>query len=287
MLRKLIVYTVLFVVMIVGVDILLCFVHPNISRLKKDNPVNTAFMEYRQKQWAQQGRKKQIIQNWVSLDRISPYLIKAVIIAEDDKFFSHDGFDFDAMQKAFEKDIKKGKFSSGGSTISQQLAKNLFLSPSKNPIRKIKEAILTLRLEHTLSKKRIMELYLNVAEWGDGIFGIQVAALHYFNTSASELGPKESARLASVLPNPVRFNANGDSQYIENRSAQIYRIMVQRGIVIPEYDELMNTSQTEAGDGNEDTPPAADAMPSDQPTAPSDTEIKNDTTNNSADEKIE
>ena len=287
MLRKLIIYTVLVIFMIVGVDTLIYFVYPNISRLKKENPVKTAFMEYRHKQWVKKGRKKEIIQNWAPLERISPYLIKAVIIAEDDKFFSHDGFDFDAMQKALEKNIKKGKFSSGGSTISQQLAKNLFLSPSKNPIRKIKEAILTWRLEHTLSKKRIMELYLNVAEWGDGIFGIQVAALHYFNKSAYELGPKESARLASVLPNPVRFNANGDSEYIANRSERIYRIMVQRGIVIPEYDDLMNTSQIGADDGPGDTPPAADATSSDQPAASSDTEIEKDPPNNSIDEKIE
>jgi monofunctional biosynthetic peptidoglycan transglycosylase len=286
MLRKLLIYAALTILMIVGVDILICFVHPNISRLKKENPSETAFMEYRQKQWAMKGRKKGIIQNWVPLGRISPYLIKAVIIAEDDKFFSHEGFDFDAMQKALEKNIKKGTFSSGGSTISQQLAKNLFLSPSKNPIRKIKEAILTLRLERSLSKKRIMELYLNVAEWGDGIFGIQVAALHYFNTSAYELGPKESARLASVLPNPVRFSANGDSAYIADRSARIYRIMVERGIVIPEYEELMNTSEIETDNGRRDGPPAADDTSPDQPTAASDTEIEKDPPDNSVDEKI-
>jgi monofunctional biosynthetic peptidoglycan transglycosylase len=253
-------------------------VYPNIAALQKEHPSKTAFMEYRHQQWAKKNRKKEIIQNWVPLERISPYLVKAVIIAEDDKFFSHDGFDFDAMQRALEKDIKKGKLSSGGSTISQQLAKNLFLSPSKNPVRKIKEAILTLRLERTLSKKRIMELYLNVAEWGDGIFGIQVAALHYFNKSAYELGPEESARLASVLPNPMQFIANGDSEYVANRSARIYRIMVQRGIVIPEYEEVMSTRETEADDRLRDPAPAADATSSDQPEASSDTETQKDPT---------
>ena len=112
------------------------------------------------------GKKYTIRQRWVPLSRISPYLIKAVLIAEDDKFWSHEGFDYEAMQKAIEKDIKAKKFKLGGSTISQQLAKNLYLSPSKNPVRKIKEAIITWRMEKVLSKKRILELYLNVAEWG-------------------------------------------------------------------------------------------------------------------------
>jgi monofunctional biosynthetic peptidoglycan transglycosylase len=267
MLRKLLFYTAIAAFLIVGVDTLIYFVYPNISALRTERPSKTAFMEYRHQQWAKKKRRKEIIQNWVPLERISPYLVKAVIISEDDKFFSHDGFDFDAMQKALEKDIKKGAFSLGGSTISQQLAKNLFLSPSKNPIRKIKEAILTWRLEHTLSKKRIMELYLNVAEWGDGIFGAQVAALHYFNKSAYELGPEESARLASVLPNPMRFSASGDSEYVADRSERIYRIMVQRGIVIPEYEDVMNTPKTAVDNELNDTPPATDTTSPDQPRA--------------------
>lgn len=134
-------------------DITIGSLIPSISLLKKENPHKTAFMKYREEQWAKKKRKKEIIQKWVPLNRISPYLIKAVIISEDDKFFSHEGFDFSAIQKALEKDIEKGKIVLGGSTISQQLVKNLFLSPSKDPVRKIKEAVLTWRLEHTLSKK--------------------------------------------------------------------------------------------------------------------------------------
>ena len=117
--------------------------------------------------------KKKVNQQWISLNRISPYAVKAVIIAEDDKFWAHEGFDFEAIQKAVEKDIKKKQFKAGGSTISQQLAKNLYLTPSKNPIRKIKEAILTWRLERNLSKRRIIELYLNVAEWGTASSGLK------------------------------------------------------------------------------------------------------------------
>jgi monofunctional biosynthetic peptidoglycan transglycosylase len=216
------------------------FVYPDISKLRKMHPKKTAFMQYREEEWQSQGKKKKIAQQWVPLSQISPFVIKAVIIAEDDKFWTHEGFDYDAIQKAIEKDIKKKKFALGGSTISQQLAKNLYLTPSKNPVRKIKEAILTWRIERNLSKKRIIELYLNVAEWGDGLFGIGIAARSYFGKPASELAAKEAARLAAVLPNPRRFNPSGDSKFVENRSEKIYEIMVRRGIVIPEYEEIMS-----------------------------------------------
>jgi len=202
-------------------------------------------MEYREEEWKQQGKKYRIQQKWAPLSRISPYLIKAVLIGEDDRFWSHEGFDYAALQKALEKDIKAKKFKLGGSTISQQLAKNLYLSPSKNPIRKIREAVITWRMERVLSKKRILELYLNVAEWGDaGIFGIEMAARHYYGKSAAELSPEEAARLAAVLPNPRKFNPLGDSRYVTNRSNLIYSIMVKRGIVVPEYDEVIEGEQS-------------------------------------------
>jgi monofunctional biosynthetic peptidoglycan transglycosylase len=172
-------------------------------------------------------------------------LTKAVIIAEDDKFWLHEGFDFEAMQKALGKDIKKKKFQAGGSTISQQLAKNLYLSPAKDPIRKIKEAILTWRLERQLTKRKIIELYLNVAEWGDGIFGIEAAAQNHYGKHASELNAHEAAKLASILPNPRRYKPEGTSRYVENQSDRIYKIMVRRGIVIPEYEEVINDIKDE------------------------------------------
>ncbi|MBI4843831.1 MAG: monofunctional biosynthetic peptidoglycan transglycosylase [Nitrospirae bacterium] len=198
------------------------FVYPNISVLKKENPKKTAFMKYREEEWARDGKKYRITQKWVPLSSISPYLIKAVLIGEDDKFWSHEGFDYEAIQKAVEKDVKAKKFKLGASTISQQLAKNLFLSPSKSPVRKIREAIITWRMEKTLSKKRILELYLNVAEWGDkGIFGIEAAARHYYNKPASALGHEEASRLAAVLPNPRKFNPLSDSRYVANRSRLI------------------------------------------------------------------
>ena len=213
------------------------FIFPDVSKLKKENPKKTSFMEYREEEWQKKGKRIEIKQTWIPFSRISPYLVKAVLIAEDDKFWKHEGFDFEAIEKAVEKDIKQKKFKFGGSTISQQLAKNLYLSPSKNPARKIKEAILTWRIEKTLSKKRILELYLNVAEWGEGIFGIGAASFHYYGKPASELSPEEAARLASVLPNPRKYSPTGTSRYVANRSKIIYNIMVKRGIVEPEYED--------------------------------------------------
>ena len=215
------------------------FVFPDVSKMKKENPKKTSFMEYREKEWKSKGKKLKIWKKWVPLSNISPYLIKAVIIAEDDKFWSHQGFDLDAMQKALEKNIEKGAFKVGGSTISQQLAKNLYLTPAKNPIRKLKEAVLTWRIERTLSKRRILELYLNVAEWGEGVFGVEAASLHYYNKTAAALSPEEAARLAVVLPNPRKLRVDGESRYVEKRAKIIYEIMVKRGIVVPEYEDVM------------------------------------------------
>ncbi len=212
-------------------------VMPDVAGLKKKNPGKTAFMKYREKEWAQKGRKRRIVQVWVPLSRISPYLQKAVLIAEDDKFWKHEGFDFESIQKAIEKDLEAGKFKLGASTISQQLAKNLYLSPAKNPVRKIAEAVITWRMEKVLSKRRILELYLNVVEWGEGIYGAEAASRHYFGKPASELTAQEAARLAAVLPNPRRYNPAGEQRYVVNRSRIIYNIMLRRRIVAPEYEE--------------------------------------------------
>jgi len=162
-----------------------------------------------------------------------------VIISEDDKFWSHHGFDLDAIQKALEKNVEKGKFKFGGSTISQQLTKNLYLTPDKNPIRKFKEAVITWRIERTLSKRRILELYLNVVEWGEGIFGAETASLHYFGKPAALLTAQEAAKLVVILPNPRKYRLDGSSQYVEKRAQIIYNIMVRRGIAVPEYDEVL------------------------------------------------
>jgi monofunctional biosynthetic peptidoglycan transglycosylase len=226
--------------LIVGIGFYMAY--PDVSRLKKENPKKTSFMEYREEEWKKRGKKVRIQKKWVSLGQISPYVMKAVIIAEDDKFWSHKGFDLDAIQKALEKDLEKGTFKFGGSTISQQLVKNLYLTPSKNPLRKAKEAIITLRLERSLNKRRILEIYLNVVEWGEGIFGIEAAAQHYYSKPAIALSPQEAARLAAVLPNPRRYRPNGSSKYVEKRATIIYDIMLRRGVVVPEYEDVMKES---------------------------------------------
>ena len=237
-----------------AVDLSTAFYYDDVAALRRKNPGKTAFMAHREAQWEAKGLKNRKIQHmYVPLSKISPYAVKAVLIAEDDKFYSHEGFDFEAMQKALEKDLKLGRFKYGGSTISQQLAKNLFLSPSKNPLRKIKEAILTWRIENNLSKRRILELYLNVAEWGDGIFGIEAASRHYFGKSAAELTPMEAARLAVVLPNPLKLNPTGTSKYVEKRAEIVYGIMVRRGIVIEEFEDIMKAPP--------DGPPAETGAP--------------------------
>jgi monofunctional glycosyltransferase len=233
------------------------FFYPDVAGLKKESPKKTAFMEYREREWAEEGKPLRIRKQWVPLGKISPYLAKAVIIAEDDKFWSHRGFDVEAIQKAFEKDIEQGKFKFGGSTITQQLAKNLYLSPSKSPLRKLKEAVITWRLERTLSKRRILELYLNVAEWGEGIFGVEAAAQHYFGKNAGALGPGEAARLAAVLPNPRRYRADSGSGYVEKRARIIYAIMVKRGVVVKEYEEAIAPEKVEE--------PRDQGLPSDVP----------------------
>jgi monofunctional biosynthetic peptidoglycan transglycosylase len=237
--KNLIITIMIFIAAYFIVDIGRYLVYPDVAYLKKNRPGKTAFMEYREETWHKKRINKSINTAWVPLSEISPYVVKAVILAEDDNFWSHDGFDFNAMQKALQKDIKKKKFQAGGSTISQQLAKNLYLTPAKLPTRKIKEAILTWRIERQLSKRRIIELYLNVAEWGDGIFGIELAAQTNFGKHAANLNAREAATLAVILPSPRHYTINGASGYVEEQAERIYQIMVRRGIVIQEYDDII------------------------------------------------
>ncbi|MFZ3052762.1 MAG: monofunctional biosynthetic peptidoglycan transglycosylase [Sulfuricurvum sp.] len=227
-----------------AIDIGRYAVYPNIAALKNERPIPTAFMEYRESQWADENRDMRLTQKWVSMDKISPNIIKAVLIGEDDGFWKHDGFDVKGMENAIERSIKK-KTLAGGSTISQQLSKNLYLSPSKNPVRKIKEAIITWRIEKSLSKRRILEIYLNVAEWGDGIFGIEAAARHYYHKSAKNLTANEASRLAAVLPNPIKYNPTGNQKYVKNRARIILKTMKRRGVIQSIYKEVMTPAKEE------------------------------------------
>jgi len=205
---------------------------PDIAWLKTNNPHETALMAFRRVEAQLQNRRPHRYWRRVPLGRISPYLIQAVLIAEDDKFFEHEGFDWASMRKALEANIKKKKVLRGGSTITQQLAKNLYLSPSQSVIRKVREAAIAFMLEHTLSKKRILELYLNVIEWGDGIFGAEAAARMYFGKPAMALSLAEAIRLASVLPNPHRFSPTRSNSRRMNRKRRIIaERMRQRGLI--------------------------------------------------------
>jgi monofunctional glycosyltransferase len=185
------------------------------------NPQTTAFMEARLEQMRSKNSQAQLRQTWLAYDRISPHLKRAIVVAEDSKFVDHEGFDWEAIDKAREKNRKKGKVVAGGSTISQQLAKNLFLSGSRTPWRKGQEALITVMIEHVMDKRRILEVYLNVIEWGDGVFGAEAAARHYFGTNAASLGPEQSARLAAIVPNPRFYDRNRNTSWINRKTQMI------------------------------------------------------------------
>lgn len=178
---------------------------PPVSWLSIAEPQSTAMIRYRQDEWRKEKPGDEdlpIRRTWVPLNRISPNLHKAVVISEDDTFWEHDGFNFSTMIDALERNLKEGRLAAGGSTITQQLAKNLWFSPERSILRKIKEAIMACRLELMLDKKRILELYLNVVEWGNGIYGAEAAARHHFGKSCAGLTEYEAACLAAILPAP-------------------------------------------------------------------------------------
>jgi len=186
------------------------------------NPRSTAFMEQNLSALREKDPRAVLQHEWVPYNRISPHLKRAVIASEDAKFADHEGFDWDAIEKAYEKNLQKGRIVAGGSTISQQLAKNLFLSGERSPLRKGQEAIITLMLERVMTKRRILEIYLNVIEWGNGVFGAEAAARHYFGTSAANVGAGDAAWLAAIVPNPKFYDARRNTPWIQ-RKTQIIR----------------------------------------------------------------
>lgn len=172
---------------------------------KHFDPSETRFMSLRLAELRERDPDAQLRWKWVPYENISNHLKRAVIAAEDDGFVDHEGFDWTGIQRAMEKNRKRGRAVAGGSTISQQLAKNLFLSPSRSYLRKGQEAAITFMMEAVMDKRRILEIYLNVVEWGDGVFGAEAAAQRYYRISAARLGPDQAARLAVMLPNPRRY----------------------------------------------------------------------------------
>ena len=189
------------------------------------NPSSTSFMDRQLSLLQEKNPKAQLKHKWVPYNRISNHLKRAIIPAEDSNFSDHEGVDWEAMQKAFEKNTKKGKVVAGGSTITQQLAKNLFLSGERSYLRKAQEVVITYMLEFMMDKERIFEIYLNVVEWGVGVFGAEAAAQHYYGVSAASLNSVQAARLAVMLPKPRFYDKNRGSGYLARRTDLILRRM--------------------------------------------------------------
>lgn len=185
---------------------------------KDHDPTTTAFMDARLEAMRAREPRAKLQHVWVPYDRISANLKRAIVVAEDSKFVDHEGFDWEAIEQAREKNRRKGKVVAGGSTISQQLAKNLFLSGARTPWRKGQEALITVMIEHMMDKRRILEIYLNVIEWGEGVFGAEAAARHYYGLSALALGPEPAARLAAMVPNPRFYDRNRGSAWLARKT---------------------------------------------------------------------
>ncbi|MCU0951917.1 MAG: monofunctional biosynthetic peptidoglycan transglycosylase [Burkholderiaceae bacterium] len=196
-----------------------------IAYWKFENPRETAFMARELDRLQDKNPQARLRHQWVPYERISVSLKRAVVTSEDARFVDHEGVDWDAIQKAYEENMKRGRPAKGGSTISQQLAKNLFLSSEKSYVRKAQELVITTMLEWMWDKRRILEVYLNVVEWGEGVFGAEAAARHYYGIGAHQLGPEQSARLAAFLPSPKRYGRIRSGRYLDARTSAILRWM--------------------------------------------------------------
>ena len=199
---------------------------PDVSGLRKKNPRATALMELREEEYRKRGVIVRRDQIWVPYDSVSEHLKRAILVSEDASFFTHNGVDFFELKEAFKKDWEKGAFRRGASTITMQLARNLYLSPSKDPLRKLREIIIAFQLERTLSKRRIFEIYLNVVEWGRSIYGAEAASRAYFKKSASDLSRDEAAFLSAMIPSPLNiFNPLKNRKRVVRRQKVILRGM--------------------------------------------------------------
>ena len=194
---------------------------PDVRTLRRQNPTTTAFMRLRADEAKAAGQPATKVQRWISYGRISPALVRAVLVAEDAGFWQHDGIDLDEIRASMELNWARGDLSRGASTITQQLAKNLYLSPSRNPYRKIAELLITRRMEAELPKGRILEIYLNVIEWGNGIWGAEAASQRYFGVSASALAPEQAALLAGAIINPRVYSPARPNARLRNRQQLI------------------------------------------------------------------
>ena len=200
----------------------------SIAKLKNENPPMTALMQQRIQEAEAKGKTLKVFHQWIPFSRIPKYVLDAIIVSEDGTFYSHAGVDWYEVQESMGRNLEEGKIVRGASTITQQLAKNLYLSTSRTPSRKLKELMITLMLESKLSKRRILELYVNNIEWGPGVFGVQAAARTYFGKSTPRLTRDEAARLAAVIPSPLRYRPNENSKYVMRKKQIVLRRMEAR-----------------------------------------------------------
>jgi monofunctional biosynthetic peptidoglycan transglycosylase len=223
------------VVLALGATGLWCSL-PDTEKLARENPTSTAFIDLRREQARDAGKSFVLHWDWRPLGKISRYLRAAVIYAEDAHFYSHEGVDWDAIEKALETNFDRGELGVGGSTITQQVAKNLYLSPSRSLIRKLREMLIAFSLEDNLTKQRILELYLNIAEWGDGVFGAEAASRKWFGHSAQSLTPAEAARLAIALPNPFKRAPDVKDPMLTKKAVRIIRLLRMQGLINAEQE---------------------------------------------------
>ncbi|HEX9916566.1 MAG TPA: monofunctional biosynthetic peptidoglycan transglycosylase [candidate division Zixibacteria bacterium] len=222
---------------------------PDVSYLQKENPKTTSLIQIRNKEYKKRGKKPVEYRIWVPYSQISPYLKKAILVGEDINFYRHSGIDLEEMKESLKINWKKKGFSRGASTITQQLAKNLYLSPSKNPFRKLREILIAFQLERSLSKRRIFELYMNLVEWGDGIYGCEAASRFYFGKSSSEFSPDEAIRMATSLPFPRKYPPTSEKRRFEKRRKLILSRMIRYGFVTQgEYDSSFDPEPHESKD---------------------------------------
>ena len=268
--RKLFLVIIVVVIVYVGYEVV---TFPNVAALAKETPTTTAFMDLRREQRRAQGKSDALQYQPVPYARMSPYLRRAALVAEDDNFYEHGGVDVAAMKEALQKDWARKKITHGGSTITQQLAKNLYLSPSRNPLRKVEEYFIARSLENHLTKKRILELYLNVVEMGERVYGAEAAARYYFHKSAASLSPSEAALLAGCLPNPRVMNPGAPNKRLRRRQKVILSRMRRWGytaeeVVLtakkPEAAPPVTTTQPDTA--LQQTPPTDTATPATPPT---------------------
>ena len=266
---------------------------PDVEQLRGAPPKTTAFMELRREELRDAGENDALEWRWVPYGRISPNLRRAVLVAEDDGFYEHQGVDLKGMREALERDWKRKKLTHGGSTITQQLAKNLYLSPSRNPISKIREYFIARALEKHLTKKRILEIYLNVVEMGERVYGAEAAAHHYFGKSAADLSAREAALLAGCLPNPRLMDPGKPNKHLRFRQRMIlsrlrrWGSVAEQEVLTERKPEAETTTSDTASTDTSMTAPVTDTDMPQTDTAATETDTDTDTdmdTGTSADE---